>query len=276
MSTLDVNPWSPAAIRRGVRLYRRSLGAAVRAVLEYVSDFWILVVAGITTQTLGLVFLSVVMARVPNLNGWSYPEMVLIYALAGVCSGIVPVVADGIWQLAGGIHSGQLDYTLTRPYSPLLQVMSLWVGFNGIGDLLASSAMLAWALTQVDVHWTPLNVLILVVLMISGMALRLALCVISNTVSFWLRMPMPMFAMTLWQVGELARYPLGIYGLGLRLLLGAAVPFAFAGFFPAAWLLDRSGYAWLGLFTPLVAIGAWIVAVRFFQRGLRRYESAGH
>ncbi|NUT37639.1 MAG: ABC transporter permease [Hamadaea sp.] len=276
MSTLDVSPWSPAAIRRGFRLYRRSLGAVVRAVLEYVSDFWILVVAGITTQTLGLVFLGVVMAKVPDLNGWSFEEMVLIYALAGVCSGIVPVVSDGIWQLAGGIHSGQLDYRLTRPFSPMLQVMSSWVGFNGIGDLLASSLMLAWALTRVDVHWTPLNVLVLIVLMVSGMALRLALCVAANTVSFWLRMPMPMFAMTLWQVGELARYPLGIYGLGLRFLLGAAVPFAFAGFFPAAWLLDRGGYAWLGLFTPVVAIAAWVFAVWFFHRGLRRYESAGH
>jgi len=273
---VDPMPLSLPALRRGVRLYRRSLGAVVRAVLEYVSDFWILIVAGITTQALGLIFLGVVMGKVPQLNGWSFPEMVLIYALAGVSSGIVPVVADGIWQLAGSIHSGQLDYTLTRPYHPLLQVMSSWVGFNGVGDLVASIAMLAWALARVDVDWSPANIAVLVVLMVSGMALRLALCVISNTVSFWLRMPIPMFAMTLWQVGELARYPLGIYGMGLRVLLGAAVPFAFAGFFPAAWLLDRGGYAWLGILTPLVAIACWIFAVWFFNRGLRRYESAGH
>ena len=97
----------------------------------------------------------------------------------------------------------------------------------------------------------------------------------SNTVSFWLKMPIPMFAMTLWQVGELARYPLGIYGLAMRVLLGVAVPFAFAGFIPAAWLLDRGGYAWLGAFprwSRLAACSrAWI-----FRRGLRRYESAGH
>jgi ABC-2 type transport system permease protein len=136
--------------------------------------------------------------------------------------------------------------------------------------------MLIWALTRVDMAWNPGTVLVLIVLVLSGMALRLALCVIANTVSFWLKMPMPMFAMTLWQVGELARYPLGIYGLGLRVLLGAAVPFAFAGFFPAAWLLGRGGYAWLGIFTPVVAVASWFVAVWFFRIGLRRYESAGH
>jgi ABC-2 type transport system permease protein len=263
-------------LRRNVFLYRRSLGAVVRAVLEYVSDFWILIFAGVITQSLGLVFLGVVMARVPQINGWSFPEMVLIYALAGVSSGVVPVLADGIWGLANQIHSGQLDYTLTRPYPPILQVMSSWMGFNGVGDLVASVLMLAWALARVDVDWTPGSILAFTVLVISGMALRLAIAVVSNTVSFWLRMPVPMFAMALWQVGELARYPLGIYSVTMRVLLGAAVPFAFAGFFPAAWLLDRGGYAWLGAFAPLVAIAAWFFAAWFFRRGLRRYESAGH
>jgi ABC-2 type transport system permease protein len=261
---------------RGARLYRRSLGAVLRSILEYASDFWILVVAGLLTQGLGLVFLSVVMARVPHINGWSYPQMVLIYSLAGLTASVVPVFSDGIWFLSGHIHSGQLDYKLTRPYSPLLQTMSGWIGFNGIGDFLGSSAMLAWALSRVDVHWTPANVAYLVVLVLSGMALRIAICVASNSVSFWLRMPMPIFAMTLSEVGELARYPLGIYGLAMRVFLGAAVPFAFAGFFPAAWLLDRGGYAWLGALSPLVAIAAWFAAVGIFRSGLRRYDSAGH
>lgn len=262
--------------RRAVFLYRRNLGAVVRSVLEYAGDFWILVVAGLVTQSLGLVFITVVMGRVPQINGWSYPEMVFIYALAGVSSSIVPVAADGIWQLASQIHSGQLDYMLTRPFPPLLQVMSQWLGFNGVGDMIASIAMLAWALTRIDIAWSPASVLAFIVLLLSGMALRLAIVVASNAVSFWLKMPIPMFAMTLWQVGELARYPLGIYGLAMRVLLSVAVPFAFAGFIPAAWMLGRSGYAWLGSLAPLVAVAAWFVAVWIFRLGMRRYESAGH
>src|SRR5262245_1488030 len=133
------------ALRRGFTLYRRNLGAVFRSVLEYSADFWILIVAGIITQSLGLVFLTVVMARVPHINGWAFPEGVLIYALPGLSSSIVPVGADGIWQLASMIHNGQLDYKLTRPYPPMLQVMSGWVGFNGVGDTTASALMLAWA-----------------------------------------------------------------------------------------------------------------------------------
>ena len=264
------------SVRRIVFLYRRNLGAVMRSVLEYTADFWILIVSGIITETLGLVFLGVVMARVPHINGWSFPEMVFIYALAALTSAVVPVFADGIWQLAGRIHSGELDYTLTRPYPPMLQVMSSWVGFNGVGDTIAALALLGWALAHVDIAWSAGLVLAFIGLTLSGMALRIALAVAANAASFWLKMPFPMFAMALWQVGDLARYPLGIYGVTMRVLLGAAVPFAFAGFFPAAWMLNRGGYAWLGAFAPLVAIAAWVVTVFIFRRGLRRYESAGH
>jgi ABC-2 type transport system permease protein len=263
-------------LRHAVFLYRRSLGAVMRSILEYPADFWILIVAGLITETLGLAFIGIVMARVPHINGWSFPEMVLIYGLTGLSAAIVPTVADGIWQLSWRIHSGQLDYMITRPSAPLLQMMSSWVGFNGIGDLFAGAALVGWALTRVDIAWSPGMVAASLVLLLSTMAIRLAIAVAANSVSFWLKMPAPFFAMSVWQVGDLARYPLGIYSLPMRVLLGAAIPFAFAGFFPAAWLLGRGGYAWLGALSPLVAVAAWVAAVWIFRRGLRSYESAGN
>ena len=86
-----------------IRFYRRSLGAHVRAVLEYQSDFWLLVTAGLVTQSLGLIFLGAVFARVPTLNGWHFAEVVLIYGLAGLAQAVVPLVSDGIWTLGAHI-----------------------------------------------------------------------------------------------------------------------------------------------------------------------------
>ncbi|GII80094.1 multidrug ABC transporter permease [Sphaerisporangium rufum] len=264
-----------AALLRDLRLYRRCLGAVIRGIMEYVADFWILIGAGIVTQSLGLVFLGVVFAKVPTLAGWTFPEMVLIYSLFGIVAGVLPIFADGIWNLGRLIHEGRFDYLLTRPYSPLLQVLSRSMGFNGVGDTLASLAMFGWAVAHVDVAWTPGTVLVGLVLLASAIALRLALLVIGNSAAFWVRSPF-VFAITVLRVGELGRYPIGIYGLGIRLLLTTALPFAFTAFYPAAWLLGRGGQAWLGLGTPLVAALAWLAALKIFNLGLRRYESSGH
>ncbi|GAB3066874.1 ABC transporter permease [Micromonospora schwarzwaldensis] len=259
-----------------VRFYLRSLGAHIRAVLEYQSDFWILVAAGIGTQTLGIVFLGAVFARVQTLNGWTFGEVVLIYALAGLAQSVVPVIADGIWELGKSIHDGNLDYYLVRPYPPVLQVMSSQVGFNGVGDTVGAGILLGWALFHVDVGWTVGKVLVGAILLVSAIVIRVAITVASNSVSFWVRSPFPMFATAVYHVGELARYPISIYGFALKLVVVVVVPFAFAGFVPASWLLDKGGYGWLGLLTPVVAVAWAFLAYRMFHHGLRRYESAGN
>jgi ABC-2 type transport system permease protein len=261
---------------RYLRLYRRGLGAHIRAVLEYQSDFWLLVVAGLITQSLGLVFLSAVFAKVPTLNGWRFEEMVLVYGMAGLSQGVVPLIADGIWSVGNQIHTGELDYRLVRPYPVILQLMSNQVGFNGLGDTLGSGALFGWALVHVRVHWTVATTVTGLVLLGGAIIVRIAITVASNAVSFWLRAPFPMFAGAMFQVGELARYPISIYGLTIRVLIAGIVPFGFASFFPASWVLHKGGYAWLGLATPVVAAGyAWF-AYALFRRGLRRYESTGH
>jgi len=65
-------------MRRARFLYRRSLGAQMRAIMEYEVDFWILVVASFLMQLVGLVFLWAVFRRIPRINGWSYWDIVLI------------------------------------------------------------------------------------------------------------------------------------------------------------------------------------------------------
>jgi ABC-2 type transport system permease protein len=73
----------------------------------------------------------------------------------------------------------------------------------------------------------------------------------------------------------MARYPLSVFGMAVQAGLTLVVPFAFIGFFPAAWLLDKQ-HGWIGLLTPVVAV-AWILIARtVFRKGLLRYESAGH
>jgi ABC-2 type transport system permease protein len=263
-------------MRRMVRLYRRNLGAHLRSHLEYEADFWIVAVSAIFYQTFGIFLLGAVFARVPTLNGWRFEEVVLIYGLTGFTGAFLPLVADGVWQLGGLIHGGELDYRLVRPYPPVLQVMSGQCGINGMGDIVGSGALLIWALTRVEIHWTVGTVAMTALLMASAIVLRAAIALAANSAQFWLRSPHPSLAITVHAVGELSRYPITIYGSALRLLVSVGVPYAFASFFPAAWLLGKGGYGWLGLMTPLVAVCFAALAYGIFQLGLRRYDSTGH
>lgn len=259
---------------RSIRLYFRFLGLHLRALLAYVSDFWIMAVATVVMQVVNLVFLGAIFRQVPTLRGWSFWSVVAMFALVAIAEGVGSFFFEGMWRIAPAINQGALDYLLVRPYPVVLQVSGAEIGINGITNIITGGIMLAVALARLDIHWSILRALLAVVLLLSAVAIKVAINLATNSVSFWLSSPSPLFAMAIHQVGDLARFPLGIYPLALKATLGFVIPFAFISVFPLGFLLGTSS-AWLGLLTPLVAVYCVVVALQVFRRGLRRYESAG-
>ncbi len=258
-----------------MRVYFRILGAHLRSTLEYEADFAIMVVAGLLFQLLNLVFLSAIFAQVPHINGWTYAECVLVAGMYGIIAGLSPLFFEGMWSISWRINKGELDYPLIRPAPVAAQVIGSRIGLHGVGDLIVGGSMVGWAVTQVSVSWTPLTVAIGLLLFVSAAAIHLSFVTIFNLASFWIPGPHPFLAITMHNIEDMVRYPLTIYGQGLRLAFTVLVPFAFVTFFPLAWLLGKP-FAWAGLLTPVVALWSVWLARFTFRRGLLRYESSGH
>lgn len=265
-----------AELSRILWLYRRSLGAHVRGMMEYEADFWLLVLAGVLQQLVGLAFLGAVFAQVPALHGWTFAEAVLLYGYASFVLGLGPLLFDGLWRTAWLVNQGDLDYALVRPYPVMLQVSGSYVGMQGFGDVTVAACMIGWALTRVDVAWSPLTALIGLVLLVSAATVRISILAAACAVSFWLHAPHSGFAMAVNQLGGLARYPLTIFSGAVRGVMTAVIPFAFTAYVPVSWLLDPGRYWWAAIVTPLVAAYCAVLGVRIYQRGVRRYESTGH
>jgi viologen exporter family transport system permease protein len=261
---------------RVVRLYFRLLSVHIRVLLEYQADFWVMAGATLLTQVVNLVFLSAVFAKVPTLNGWSYWAIVAMFGIVALAEGVGSLFFEGMWRIAEYINLGTLDYLVVRPYPIVAQVSSAEVGINGLTNIITGGLMLAVAMVRADISWSIGRVLLAVVFFVSGIAIKVAINLATNAVSFWLSSPSPIFAIAVHQVGDLAKFPLSIYPTGLKLVMGVAVPFAFISAFPIGFLTDAGRWAWLGLLTPLVAVYCVAVALFVFKRGLRRYESAGN
>ncbi|MGY4643756.1 ABC transporter permease [Cellulomonas sp. URHB0016] len=256
-------------------LYRRCLGAHLRSTLEYEADFWIMSVAAVVTQGVGVVFLWAIFRNVPEINGWEFWDVVLIYALVALTEGVAVLFGQGIWTLAATVNLGNLDALLVRPFSPLLQVLSSQIGMNGLGNVVLGSALLVGAVRNVDVEWTPQLVGLGVVLLVCASLVKVGLNIVTNCAAFWLKTPWSMFAFAMHSVGELARFPITIYGPLVKIGLTFVLPYAFMSYFPATAVLSTSNTSWVGWLTPLVAAYCLVAGVRVFRKGMARYESSG-
>lgn len=263
-------------VRRTLFIYYRLMSQHLRAILEYQADFWISMVAAMMTQLLGIVFLWVVFSRIPDIQGWTFWEVAFMYGLIFCSEGVSSFFFNGIWVINGLVNQGGMDRYLVRPLPALLQVMTSAFGMNGLGNMIIGLIVVVQAIRHVEINWSWWQMLLVVLFALSGGAIRVAINLASNSISFWTQGPRNSFPMMIHTVSDFTKYPITIYSLGIQLFVSIVIPYAFISFYPTAFLFGKQDWSSYGLLTPLVALLVLGLSIGLFNRGLRQYESAGN
>ncbi|MTH52021.1 ABC transporter permease [Bacillus mangrovi] len=243
--------------------------------MEYRVDFLIGILSVALQQFAGVFFLSVVFGHIQNLNGWTFYELLFIYAIAACGRSIHHIFFDNLWTLGWQyIKPGQLDRLLIRPINPFFHVCADRLQQDGFGQLLIGSVILWTSVSHLDLTWGAGEILMLLLLIFSSGVLFVAINLFFAALSFWMTDSMPV----LWAVfnlSEFARFPLTIYHKGLQFFLTWIIPYGFTAFLPAAWFLDREGYAYVAAAAPITAAAAMALAYSVWLLGLKNYSSTG-
>lgn len=262
-------------MERYLHLYGWFLKQRFKILMEYRVNFLIGASSTIFMQAAGLLAIWVVMRQIPNLNGWSLPEIWLIYGLITLAKSINHMFADNLWTLGHYyVRTGMFDRFLVRPIDPLFHLLADRFCHDGIGNFLVGTTLTATALIELDIRLTWLKMLYLAVAVVSGGGIFIALNLITGTSAFWIVESVPVVRV-LFEMHEFAKYPLSIYPRAIGLLLTFVVPYGLASYFPASYLLGRPvpmALVWAG---PLAAAALLLVGYRFWLFGLRHYASTG-
>ncbi len=261
-------------MRRYLSLYWYFLLQRFKILMEYRANFLIGASSTIILQIAGLLTIWVVMGQIPNLNGWTLDEVLLVYGLITLAKSVNHMFADNLWTIGWNyVRSGQFDRFLVRPIDPLFHLLADRFCHDGIGNFIVGAALVAKSTASLGIAWTPFNALYLIIVVLSGSAIFIALNLITATSAFWIVESIPV-TQVIFNTHEFAQYPLSIYHRGIQILLTWVIPYGFASFYPASYLLghDVGALAWL---SPVVAMVLLVIAFRVWLFGLRHYSGTG-
>ncbi len=242
--------------------------------MEYRVNFFIGAASTVILQAAGLLTLWVVMRQIQDLNGWSFDEVLLIYGLLTLAKSINHMFADNLWTIGWNyVRSGDFDRFLVRPIDPLFHLLADRFCHDGIGNFLVGAALVAKSSAALGIAWTPYRLSYLALAVLSGGAIFIALNLITATSAFWIIESIPV-TQIVFNTHEFAKYPLTIYHRSIGLLMTWLIPYGFASFYPANYLLGRdvSLLAWIG---PVMALALLFLSYRVWLIGLRHYSGTG-
>ncbi len=256
-------------------LYWLFLKNRVKILMEYRVNFLIGAISTVFVQAAGLLAIWVVMRQIPDLEGWSLAEILLIYGMITLSKSINHMFADNLWTLGRDyVRTGTFDRFLVRPIDPLFHLLADRFCHDGIGNFLVGLVLVAIAASRLDIAWTPAPVGYLVLMVLSGGLIFIALNLMTAVSGFWLMDSVPV-TRVIFEMHEFAKYPLVIYPRAIGVLLTFLIPYGFASFFPASYLMGREISPILAWGAPLVAAVLMVIALGVWRFGLRHYSSTG-
>ncbi len=252
------------------------IAQTLKVKMAYRTEFLVTLFSTFLWNGVNLAFFQVIFQHVPDLRGWSHPQVVFLYGFGQVVFGLYSMAVFGLmWDFSSTyLVEGNLDRMLVRPYPVLLQMVLETVAIFDILVVAQGGVIVALAMGEMGISLGPLDLLAFAILAASGAAVLAGIALVLTFISFWwpnrYGLFRPLFTLT-----EYSRYPLRIFPRWVQVLMTVVLPFGFTCFYPASWFFTDPGLRRMAWVTPFVGLLLLTLAVWILHRGIRRYESSG-
>ncbi len=256
-----------------MKLYFKFLSIHFRSAMTYRASFLLSCLGHLLITT--NVFLSVVflLDRFDCVGGYTLAQLALCFASILAATSLAECFGRGFDAFSRILSQAQFDRMMVRPRALAFQVLCQDMKPTMLARLLQAVMMLAWAVNSGAVAWTPAKALVLALMILCGAAVFFGMFLIGAAMCFFTMESLEIINIFTDGPREYGKYPFGIYGKPVLLVLTFLVPLALVQHWPLQYLFDR-GPAWYGLL-PVVSLLFLLPCALLWRLGVRRYRSTG-
>ncbi|MFG2308422.1 ABC transporter permease [Streptomyces sp. NPDC048566] len=263
----------------GLRSYRLITAMWMRSTMAYRASFAMTAFGNFVATALDFVAILLMFSQVDRIGGYGLPEVAFLYGVAGTAFGLADLALGSMDRLGRRVRDGTLDTLLVRPVPVLAQVAADRFALRRLGRVVQGLLVLGYALAVLDIRWTPLKLLLVPVMLLSGGAIFAAVFVAGAAFQFVARDASEVQNSFTYGGSTLLQYPPTVFAKEMVRGVTFVLPLAFVNWLPALYVLGRPYPldlpAWVAFTPPLVAAGCCALAGIAWRAGLRAYRSTG-
>ena len=259
---------------RNIYIFFQLTKANLNALLSFKIDFLVSFFAGLLSQTIGILFLSVLFMNIPSVADWNVYQVGILYGFIFFAEGIMTLSFQGTFGLANQVRSGTLDQYLLRPLPISTQIYGQRTNLAGLGTSITGLAVITYSILKLDMVLPLWKINLLILSLILGAVIRVNINFAFNSISLWLEGAAGVGG-TVYSLQELAKYPIDIYPRAFQVMLLTLFPFAAISYVPAAVILNKIEPLFY-IILPIVTVVIVVIRKFIFWQALKVYEGAGN
>ncbi len=258
-----------------LRIYLRCAAQYVKARMQYRADFIISTIGMLFTSVATIFVFRVLFATIPDLAGWTFDQIVFIYAFYLLSITPLQLFFDHIWFLRYDLTDGSFLKYYLKPMNMMFYYMSERVDIKGFAQVGLGVAALIYASVRLGIDWNVGSLLLLAAGLFSSSLVAISILVMAASTAFWLvQGSFPILSLAL-KIRDFAPYPTTVFDGIFRFLFTYLVPIGFVAFYPAQLFLKPGGAPLLAWFSPLVGTGFFMLAYLVWKKGVDSWAGTG-
>jgi ABC-2 type transport system permease protein len=274
-----LDPVRFGSVRSSLTVYRRLVGARIRADWQYRTSFFLYLAGQTAVAIADFAVIAAIFTNVDRLGGWSAAEVALLFGLSGVAFGLGDLFISPVENASIRIKAGTFDQFFFRPVGILWQLCATEFAARRLGRTIQPFVVLGISLALVDLEHPWLALVAVPVTIVSGAVIFGAIWVMTSSVAFWTVETQEFANAFTYGGGLLTSYPIDVFGRWLQRAVIFVVPFASVAYLPAAGLLGKpmpfglpDAVAWT---SPIAALAMALIARGVWGSALRHHRSTG-
>lgn len=264
---------------KSLDLYRKYIIMFFKSRSEYRLGFIAGIFANLYCYFITFISFWVIVSKFKSIDGWDFSDLSVLYGLDLLSYALAGTLGwYSIYRLDQEVRSGEFDKYLTRPMNIIGQLICQRFGDTFIGQIIITLFFLVKAFDDKVEFITPVKLLYLFLVIVSGVLIHLGAMIIVGSLSFWLIRTREIGDVFYYELRTLTRYPLSIFPGLIRGILTFIFPWAFINYYPTLFIMDKATseyYLFLGLISPLIGILFFMFSVYLFNKGVKKYSSVG-
>lgn len=258
-------------LRRYFEVYKQYWVQQLALAASFRLNFSLMILFDIMYYAVSLLTIDIIFLYSGHIGSWDRNQFMFFAAFMMALDNIhMAMISQGFWIFATNIRLGGLDHYLVKPVHPLFSCF-----VQHFRPTLLISAIIPWSALYYFAQKCELSLLsmaMLPLLLMLGLVLLVCIEIAISMLNFVTieGAGINFFRMQLQAVG---RWPNFIYGSLTRRVFTFILPVLIVGSFPVTFLFDNTRLDVLGGIALAVG-GAFVVMVKAWQWGIRRYQSA--
>ncbi len=257
-----------------MKLYFKFLSMHFRTQIEHKTSFFILFVSQFFLIAFEFLEIYFLFSRFHSINGFTFEQILFSFSIINISSSLAICFIRGFDMFSNLISNGEFDRMLLRPKSTIFFTLVSRFDFTKLGRCLQAVVFLVIGLMFSNIDFTPLKILVVILMIICGIAFFAALYILYASLCFFTTEGLEFINIFTDGGRQFGAYPLSVFGEEILKFFTFIIPLALVQYYPLLYLFDINTSI-LNALTPVLSLIFLLPCYLLWRLGIRKYKSTG-